>query len=117
MYYSPRLEGLIGEWGVAAEARRSIRAGMGNASAKEGENGHMAAAYNGGGSSSSAGGAAALPPPPLSPPDAVMLERPPPVPYLFAPQVMIFIYHPKLQEGVLKNARKRNDRDINLGCC
>ena len=81
----------------------AIWAGMGNASAKEGENGHMAAspelaAHNGGGSSSSAGGAAARPPP-LSPPDAVMLERPPPVPYLFAPQVMI--YYPKLQEKVL----------------
>ncbi|KAF8719407.1 hypothetical protein HU200_024119 [Digitaria exilis] len=66
---------------------------MGNASAKEGENGHMAAASpeqvarNGGGSSS-AGGATARPPP-LSPPDAVMLEQPPPVPYLFAPQVPV----------------------------
>nr|CAB3464867.1 unnamed protein product [Digitaria exilis] len=63
---------------------------MGNASAKEGENGHMAAASpeqvarNGGGGSS-AGGSTARPPP-LSPPDAVMLEQPPPVPYLFAPQ-------------------------------
>jgi 5'-AMP-activated protein kinase regulatory beta subunit len=85
---------------------------MGNASAKEGENGHMAAspelaaAHNGGGSSSSsAGGAAARSPPPLSPPDAVMLERPPPVPYLFAPQVMI--YYPKLQEKVLKKCKKK----------
>ncbi|RCV17147.1 hypothetical protein SETIT_3G196200v2 [Setaria italica] len=59
---------------------------MGNAAAKDGENGHMAA-RNGGGSSS-AGGAAARPPP-LSPPDAVMLEQPPPVPYLFAPQVPV----------------------------
>ncbi|CAL4894175.1 unnamed protein product [Urochloa decumbens] len=65
---------------------------MGNAAAREGENGHMAAspelaARNGGGSSS-AGGAAARPPP-LSPPDAVMLEPPPPVPYLFTPQVPV----------------------------
>ncbi|KAF8715943.1 hypothetical protein HU200_026908 [Digitaria exilis] len=66
---------------------------MGNASAKEGENGHMAAASpeqvarNGGGGSS-AGGSTARPPP-LSPPDAVMLEQPPPVPYLFAPQVPV----------------------------
>ncbi|AQK94561.1 SNF1-related protein kinase regulatory subunit beta-1 [Zea mays] len=65
---------------------------MGNASAKEGENGHMAAspepaAPNGGGGSSSSAGGAAARPPPLSPPDDVMLERPPPVPYLFVPQV------------------------------
>ncbi|OEL21003.1 SNF1-related protein kinase regulatory subunit beta-1 [Dichanthelium oligosanthes] len=65
---------------------------MGNASAKEGENGHMAAspelaARNGGGSSSAVGVPAR--PPPLSPPDAVMLEQPPPVPYLFAPQVPV----------------------------
>ncbi|XP_021303945.1 SNF1-related protein kinase regulatory subunit beta-1 isoform X2 [Sorghum bicolor] len=89
------------EQGVAAEARGSGRAaGMGNASAKEGENGHMAAspelaaAHNGGGGSSSTGGPAARPPPPpLSPPDAVMLERPPPVPYLFAPQVPVAPLH------------------------
>jgi hypothetical protein len=95
---------------------------MGNASAKEGENGHMAAspelaaAHNGGGGSSSTGGPAARPPPPpLSPPDAVMLERPPPVPYLFAPQVMI--YYPKLQGKVLKMQEKgkTNDRDITWG--
>lgn len=65
---------------------------MGNANAKEGENGHMAAspepaAPNGGGGSSSSAGGAAARPPPLSPPDDVMLERPPPVPYLFVPQV------------------------------
>jgi hypothetical protein len=34
-----------------------------------------------------------------------MLERPPPVPYLFAPQVMI--YYPKLQEKVLKKCKKK----------
>lgn len=78
---------------------------MGNASAKEGENGHMAAtaapelvARNGGGSSS-AGGATAGPPP-LSPPDAVMLEQPPPVPYLFAPQVRM-IYCPRKAKNEL----------------
>ncbi|KAG2626686.1 SNF1-related protein kinase regulatory subunit beta-1-like isoform X1 [Panicum virgatum] len=65
---------------------------MGNASAKEGENGHMAsspelAAPNGGGSSSA--GVTASRPPPLSRPDAVMLEQPPPVPYLFVPQVPV----------------------------
>ncbi|XP_062181380.1 SNF1-related protein kinase regulatory subunit beta-1-like isoform X2 [Phragmites australis] len=62
---------------------------MGNASAKEGENGDMGAspelaAPNGGAGSSSADAAAARP---LS--DAVMLEQPPPVPYLFAPQVPV----------------------------
>ncbi|CAL4901402.1 unnamed protein product [Urochloa decumbens] len=65
---------------------------MGNATAKEGENGHMAAspelATRNGGGSSSAGGAAARSPP-LSPPDAVMLEPPPPVPYLFTPQIPV----------------------------
>jgi hypothetical protein len=46
--------------------------GMGNASAKEGDNGgHMAAS---------------------PPPDAVMLERPPHVPCLFTPQVMMTNY-------------------------
>ncbi|RLN29565.1 SNF1-related protein kinase regulatory subunit beta-1-like [Panicum miliaceum] len=65
---------------------------MGNASAREGENGHMAsspelAARNGGGSSSA--GVAAARPPPLSPLDAVMLEQTPPVPYLFVPQVPV----------------------------
>jgi hypothetical protein len=45
---------------------------MGNASAKEGDNGgHMAAS---------------------PPPDAVMLERPPHVPCLFTPQVMMTNY-------------------------
>jgi hypothetical protein len=54
---------------------------MGNASAKEGDNGdHMAAAA---GSADAATGA---------PPDAVMLERPPHMPYLFAPQVMMINY-------------------------
>ncbi|WVZ99015.1 hypothetical protein U9M48_044377 [Paspalum notatum var. saurae] len=61
---------------------------MGNAAAKEGENGRGAAsaelaAPNGGGGGS-AGAAVARPPP-----EAVMLERPPPVPYLFAPQVPV----------------------------
>jgi hypothetical protein len=87
---------------------------MGNASAKEGENGHMAAspepaAPNGGGGSSSSAGGAAARPPPLSPPDDVMLERPPPVPYLFVPQVMI--YYPKMQE---KEMRER-DKEITWG--
>jgi hypothetical protein len=54
---------------------------MGNSSAKEGDNGgHMAAS-----------------PPPAdaatgAPPDAVMLERPPHVPCLFTPQVMMTNY-------------------------
>ncbi|TVU19913.1 hypothetical protein EJB05_36095 [Eragrostis curvula] len=70
---------------------------MGNASAKEGENGHMATSPEqvaggsggGGGGTSSAGAAAGARPAPLSLPDAVMLEQPPPVPYLFAPQVPV----------------------------
>lgn len=82
----------VGSGRVGVPAAAKIRAGMGNAAAKDGENGHMAA-RNGGGSSS-AGGAAARPPP-LSPPDAVMLEQPPPVPYLFAPQVMMIYCYPK----------------------
>jgi 5'-AMP-activated protein kinase, regulatory beta subunit len=70
--------------------------GMGNASAKEGDNGPMAmtsspplVAGGSGGSANAADAAAGARPAPLSPPDAVMLERPPHVPYLFAPQVMI----------------------------
>ncbi|XP_062231728.1 SNF1-related protein kinase regulatory subunit beta-1-like isoform X3 [Phragmites australis] len=64
---------------------------MGNASAKEEGNGHMAASpepVSADGGTSSVEAAAAQPPP-LSPPDAVMLEQPPPVPYLFAPQVPV----------------------------
>lgn len=88
----------VGSGRVGVPAAAKIRAGMGNAAAKDGENGLMAA-RNGGGSSS-AGGAAARPPP-LSPPDAVMLEQPPPVPYLFAPQVMMIYCYPKKKEETM----------------
>jgi 5'-AMP-activated protein kinase regulatory beta subunit len=59
---------------------------MGNASATEMGNGHAApsleqVAPGGGGGGRSAEAAA--------PPDAVMRELPPPVPYVFAPQVTI----------------------------
>ena len=57
---------------------------MGNASAREVGNGHAAASLEqvplGGGSTAVA----------VAPPDAVMRELPPPVPYVFAPQVMNF---------------------------
>ncbi|XP_044976711.1 SNF1-related protein kinase regulatory subunit beta-1-like [Hordeum vulgare subsp. vulgare] len=56
---------------------------MGNASARAVENGHAAAPMEqvtpGGGSSAEA----------AAPPDAVMRELPPPVPYVFAPQVPV----------------------------
>uniref|UniRef100_A0A0A9GVU2 Association with the SNF1 complex (ASC) domain-containing protein n=1 Tax=Arundo donax TaxID=35708 RepID=A0A0A9GVU2_ARUDO len=65
---------------------------MGNVSAKEGENGHMATSPEqvaGACGGSSSVETAAARPLPLSPPDAVMLEQPPPVPYLFASQVPV----------------------------
>ncbi|KAL6841224.1 hypothetical protein ACP4OV_028742 [Aristida adscensionis] len=65
---------------------------MGNASAKEGENGdHVGASSAGagaGGGAGSSAGAAALPWP-RPPPDAVMLEEAPPIPYRFTPQVPV----------------------------
>lgn len=64
--------------------------GMGNASAKEGENGHVAASPEPpavGGESMAV--ATVRPPPPPPPVEAVMRELPPPVPYLFAPQVSV----------------------------
>jgi len=82
----------VGESSCGCGGNPRGRAGMGNTSAKEGENGQMLsspelAAPNGGGSSSA--GVTASRPPPLSRPDAVMLEQPPPVPYLFVPQVPV----------------------------
>lgn len=67
-----------------------------------------AAPNGGGGSSSSAGGAAARPPP-LSPPDDVMLERPPPVPYLFVPQVPETPLHRPTELSPLLNHSPVND--------
>uniref|UniRef100_A0A0E0PPB4 Association with the SNF1 complex (ASC) domain-containing protein n=1 Tax=Oryza rufipogon TaxID=4529 RepID=A0A0E0PPB4_ORYRU len=65
---------------------------MGNASGKEGEeNGHVAAGAAAGVAGSA--GAAARAPPPLMPPDAVMRELPPPVPYVFTPQVPVAPLH------------------------
>ncbi|KAM3404897.1 hypothetical protein ACQJBY_007786 [Aegilops geniculata] len=64
---------------------------MGNASARAVENGHAAAPMEQvavapvGGSSAEA----------AAPPDAVMQELPPPVPYVFAPQVMMTFSCPK----------------------
>ncbi|KAG8085977.1 hypothetical protein GUJ93_ZPchr0010g9293 [Zizania palustris] len=63
---------------------------MGNASAKEGENGHVAASPEppAAGVVCSAESAARSPPP-----DSVMRELPPPVPYLFAPQAPVVPLH------------------------
>ncbi|XP_062231727.1 SNF1-related protein kinase regulatory subunit beta-1-like isoform X2 [Phragmites australis] len=88
---------------------------MGNASAKEEGNGHMAASpepVSADGGTSSVEAAAAQPPP-LSPPDAVMLEQPPPVPYLFAPQDIDGTYQctaPRKRKEKERKERKERKR-------
>ncbi|KAG8044516.1 hypothetical protein GUJ93_ZPchr0067g6543 [Zizania palustris] len=78
---------------------------MGNASAKEGENGHVTEPPAAG-VVNSAESATRSPPP-----DAVMRELPPPVPYLFAPQAPVVPLHRPTESSPVFNNSRINESD------